>query len=209
MTTTITADEIQRGRSILAYFNTIPWCSTLLNAPNTMILHQAPRQNTPGSTTEDAFWTRTLGTPDTVRGVLSVISSDLAAGYPRVKSCVTLFSLGPGLVGHDGMCHGGMISTLLDEGTGTLINLIEEIERKRDDTYAKKTPFTLNTETKYIKAVPAPGVVLIRSVLEQVDGKKRLVLGIVEDGKGNVLCEARYNFLLLDRGRTNDHMAKL
>lgn len=206
---TATKEEIEHGRSILAYFNTIPWCSSLLKAPNTTIYHHLPRHNNTGGLTEHAFWNRTLATPDTIRGVLSITSSNLAAEYPRINEYITLFSLGPGLAGYGGMCHGGMISVLLDEATGTLIHLLEEIETREVDGYARKSAFTLDTQMTYKKAVPAPGVVLVRSTLERLNGKQRLVHATIEDENGNVLCEARYNFIVLNKGRGVDLMAKL
>lgn len=102
-----------------------------------------------------------------------------------------------------------MIGTLFDEATGTLVNLLEEIETREVDGYARKSAFTLNMQITYKKAVPAPGIVLVRSRLERVAGKQRLVCAMIEDEKGNVLCEARYNFIVLNKGRGMDIMAKL
>lgn len=199
------ADEIRRGYSNLAHFNTIPWCSTLINAPNTTILHQLPR----GGPASDMFWTRTLRDQDTIKGVITIISSELAPEYPRIKSSITFYSFGSGVVSHKGMCHGGLTYTLFDEAMGTFVGLVEDIEAQENEGYIKKSSFTLKCEVTYKKPVPAPGVVLVRSTLDGIEGKVRRVIGTLEDEKGNVLCEAKGEWLAVDRRWQAEWYAKL
>lgn len=107
------------------------------------------------------------------------------------------------------MAHGGMIATLLDDATGKLVNTIEDFELEENPKYARKSTFTLKMETTYRKPVPAPGVVLVRSILDCVEGKKRYVTGTLENEEGVVLCEAKTVFLILDKDRPSSSTAKL
>lgn len=144
------------------------------------------------------FWTKTLRNPDVVHGAIIVVPSDLALEYPRVKSSITLYSFGPGTAGHPGICHGGFVYILFDEATALLVGYLEDTEAQENKAYVRKHFYTLKVEVSYRKPVPAPGVVLIRSKIDHIEGRKRSVIATLEDEKGDVLCEAKALFLLVD-----------
>ena len=94
-----------------------------------------------------------------------------------------LLSLGTGIDGIAGVLHGGLIGFLLDEVTGVPV-------------YVQAEGYFVTGEMKirYLKPVTTPGVILCRSWVEAEsnerihEGKKLKVIGIVEDGMGEILA---------------------
>lgn len=101
---------------------------------------------------------------------------------------------------HPGRVHGGMICTLFDDAMSCLVACIEDTEVLLNKGYMAKTVFTLKSDVSYRKPVPAPGVILIRSKIVQIERRKRIVTATLEDEKGTVLCESGAEYLAVDRG---------
>lgn len=93
--------------------------------------------------------------------------------------------LGRGLCGHDGIVHGGLLATLLDESLArtAIINLPE------------KVGVTAKLSLSYRAPTRADQFVVIRTFLVEVNGRKALVRGRVEDLQGTVLVEADAMFV--------------
>ena len=106
-----------------------------------------------------------------------------------------LLEFGPDLAGHLGICHGGVLSTVLDEVMGTLAILYCGSN--------EKGIFTANLTVDFRKPVPAPGMVLVRARIERREGRKIFaaadVIGVpygVHDGKEAHLTQGRGLFIM-------------
>jgi len=88
--------------------------------------------------------------------------------------------LGRGLCGHDGIIHGGLLATLLDESLGRMaINNLPE-----------KVGVTARLSLKYRAPTMADQFVVIKVRMEEVKGRKVIASGCIEDLSGTVLVEA-------------------
>lgn len=93
---------------------------------------------------------------------------------------LTLYALGSGASGHAGISHGGLIATLLDQQTGSLVVADP----------ATPQPRTVYCNVRYLRPVPLPGAVLVRAWKSKVQGRKHWVMGEIQDGEGVVLASA-------------------
>ncbi|KAI6044010.1 HotDog domain-containing protein [Pisolithus marmoratus] len=93
--------------------------------------------------------------------------------------------VGRGLCGHDGIVHGGLLATLLDESLArTAINNLPD-----------KIGVTANLSINYRAPTFADQFIIIKVRLLEKRGRKVQVSGQVEDLKGNVLVEANGTFV--------------
>jgi len=88
--------------------------------------------------------------------------------------------VGRGLCGHDGIVHGGLLATLLDETLArtAMLNLPE------------KVGVTANLNINYCAPTRADQFIVIRIHLLEARGRKARVSATMEDTDGNVLIEA-------------------
>ncbi|KAJ7235155.1 HotDog domain-containing protein [Mycena haematopus] len=120
------------------------------------------------------------------------------------SAAVMFVHLGRGLCGHDGIVHGGMLATLLDEALGrnAIINLPE------------KVGVTATLSLKYKAPTRADQFVVIKTELVEVNGRKARVAGRVETLDGTLLVEADTLFIqpryakLLNTAIVRQHMGE-
>ena len=79
-----------------------------------------------------------------------------------------------------GRCYGGFVGFMLDEG---MVLLVERVVEN-----ARLIIATGELKIRFLKPVLTPGVVLVRGVLEGIEGRKVRVKGSVEDGTGVVFA---------------------
>jgi len=93
--------------------------------------------------------------------------------------------VGSALCGHEGIVHGGLLATLLDETLGrqALINLPEKIG------------VTAYLHLNYKAPTRADQFLVIKTRLIEAKGRKSKVAGVIEDMDGNVLVEAEALFI--------------
>ncbi|TFK62371.1 Thioesterase/thiol ester dehydrase-isomerase [Pluteus cervinus] len=93
--------------------------------------------------------------------------------------------LGRGLCGHDGIVHGGLLATLLDESLArvAIMNLPD------------KVGVTAKLSINYRAPTIADQFVVIKVKLEGAEGRRSQVSGRVEDLKGTLLVEATATFV--------------
>ncbi|KAH9888547.1 Thioesterase/thiol ester dehydrase-isomerase [Cubamyces lactineus] len=93
--------------------------------------------------------------------------------------------VGRALCGHEGVIHGGLLATLLDESLArvALLNLPE------------KVGVTANLNINYKAPTLADQFIVIKVKLDEAKGRKSRVSGTVEDMAGNVLVEANALFI--------------
>ncbi|KAG0704964.1 HotDog domain-containing protein [Suillus ampliporus] len=101
------------------------------------------------------------------------------------SEAVVVVHVGRGVCGHDGIIHGGLLATILDESLArtAIINLPEKIG------------VTANLSINYRAPTFADQFIVVRISLIDKAGRKSKVIGKVEDLKGNVLVEAHATFV--------------
>jgi len=91
-----------------------------------------------------------------------------------------LVHVGRGLCGHDGIVHGGLLATLLDEA----------LARTATQNLPEKIGVTANLTVNYRAPTRADQFVVMKIRLLEAKGRKVRVTGTVEDLDGNVLIDA-------------------
>ncbi|CCM05321.1 uncharacterized protein FIBRA_07535 [Fibroporia radiculosa] len=121
--------------------------------------------------------------------------------------------VGRALCGHEGIIHGGLLATLLDETLGrqasarrhpyrALLNLPEKIG------------VTAYLHLNYRAPTRADQFIVIKTRLIEISGRKAKVAGVIEDMQGTVLAEAEALFIqpkyakLLDSKRLRELMGE-
>ncbi|KAJ7124703.1 HotDog domain-containing protein [Mycena filopes] len=111
--------------------------------------------------------------------------------YPlaRVKKdeseAVVFVHLGRGLCGHDGIVHGGLLATLLDEA----------LARNAITNFPEKVGVTATLSLNYRAPTRADQFVVLKTKLVELNGRKATVSGRVEDLDGNLLVDATALFI--------------
>ncbi|KAH7887025.1 HotDog domain-containing protein [Phlebopus sp. FC_14] len=101
------------------------------------------------------------------------------------SEAVVIVHVGRGLCGHDGIIHGGLLATLLDESLArTAINNLPD-----------KIGVTANLAINYRAPTFADQFIVMRIRLTEKNSRKAKVSGQVEDVKGNLLVEANATFV--------------
>ncbi|KAF7335693.1 UPF0644 protein PB2B4.06 [Mycena venus] len=107
----------------------------------------------------------------------------------RVKNdeseAVIFVHLGRGLCGHDGIVHGGLLATLLDEA----------LARNAITNLPEKVGVTATLSLTYRAPTRADQFVVLKTQLVELKGRKATVVGRVEDLQGNLLVEANGLFV--------------
>jgi thioesterase superfamily protein 4 len=173
--------------NIRAQFSTAPWAVKLFDDPTLQPFYNSVFQPT---LTANSFIGNTLKTQDTIAAWQS-FQKKLEPGaedqYPEVLG---LIKLGGGVNGHFDTCHGGFVSTLLDETTGNAAELAKP---------ADKSTMTAYLNIQYKKPVMTPSMILARAVLVRKEGRKIYVKGSIEDGNGGVMATAEALYIVVDK----------
>ena len=184
------------------HFERIPWCKTLISDPTFTTTRTAARKFKPS--TEDSLFSETLKTATTIPACLTLykkapggLASDAVSqsggtggdgtgtgtnGY--IDEVKTLYQLEDGMNGHPHMCHGGIISTIIDDVMGELLTL------NRISGALRQATVTASLNVRYLKPVRTPGVVVVTARLREVRERKFYIESDVGDGEGVVLAEA-------------------
>ncbi|KAM6499898.1 HotDog domain containing protein [Amanita muscaria] len=101
------------------------------------------------------------------------------------KESIVFLHVGRALCGYDGVVHGGLLATVLDESLGrtAIINLPD------------KVGVTANLDLKYKAPTRADQFIVIKTKLDGIQGRKAFVSGRVEDLQGTLLVEATATFI--------------
>jgi len=102
------------------------------------------------------------------------------------ESC-TFVHVGRGLCGHDGIIHGGLLATLLDE----------TLARTALSNLPEKIGVTAKLSLDYRAPTRADQFIVIKTTLTKAKGRKAEVSGRVETLDGTLLVEATYVILRL------------
>ncbi|KAK4113445.1 hypothetical protein N656DRAFT_778207 [Canariomyces notabilis] len=117
----------------IAYFRAIPWCAARLSAcssplssppsepktaTKTIITQCTSRQLRPAGDNQDLLMSRTLNHADAIPAYIMFYAEPADDPAQLVSEVQSFAALGPMVNGWDGICHGGIVVTLLDEAMG-------------------------------------------------------------------------------------------
>ena len=158
----------------------LPWCEALRHDPSMESMTTFSRiQHT--ASTENALFATTLNSPNTVRASETFLKRS-ADCRPAGNSVYQLFSLGSGLNSISGVCHGAMVTLMLDEAFAQLMTSL----------FARDELVTGELVVSFKRPLKTPAVVLCRTwFAKEPEGRKHYLNGEVQDGFGYVYAEGR------------------
>jgi acyl-coenzyme A thioesterase PaaI-like protein len=171
-------------------FASVPWCSELLSNPDVEVC--IPPCRASGKDVEYELWERTLSTSNTIPEFLALYTRT-EKNDSRIHNIKLLANLKNGLDGFPGVCHGGMVATLLDESMVSLI--LMNVSRG-----ALSCPWygTVSLNLLFQKPVKTPATVLVAVNLDKVEGRKLHITATLQDGSGKALAKCSAMFVGLD-----------
>jgi len=98
---------------------------------------------------------------------------------------IVFLHLGRGLCGHDGIVHGGLLATVLDE----------TLARTAILNFPAKVGVTARLELNYKAPTMADQIVVIKTRIAELKERKAVVSGRIEDLNGTLLVEASGTFV--------------
>ncbi|OTA89819.1 hypothetical protein M434DRAFT_398367 [Hypoxylon sp. CO27-5] len=171
------------------HFASIPWCAQHLLGSR--IITGVPSSRLPKSNGEDSLYAETLKSQTTILAMLEVYEEPILP-TERVNSIKTFLTLGPGLNGHAGVAHGGIVAAILDEVIGLLMPINQQRGFMPDLPY-----MTAFLNTTFLKPVPTCATILAQAKILKVEGRKYFAEGWIEDGHGVILARAEALYVAL------------
>ena len=163
----------------------LPWCCALFDSPAWKVIPTLSRQRPKGDT-ENSLLADSLWNDRGVRAMQTFIKSNNRS--PSDMEVLQLFSLGSGINGISGTCHGAIISLMLDEGAAQLATGL----------FGRYEIVTGALNVRFKRRLETPRVVLCRAWLEgPVQERKLTIKGTVEDGVGGVFATGETIFVRL------------
>lgn len=195
----------QAAAAQIAYFRAIPWCAAHLANPNLVIDQSVSRRLS--LTPRDTLLSRALNTIDAIPAYITFFTplppspspspSDSSSGPALIKEVKSFIALGPMLNGWEGICHGGMVVTLLDEVMGQVF-----AANKTQGLMVNIPVMTGYLNTRFEKPVRTgsaeqASVVLVTGRMVRHEGRKYWMEGDVRGEDGVVLARAEAMFVML------------
>ncbi|KAF8060710.1 mitochondrial protein [Lyophyllum atratum] len=173
-------ESIALTESLEQQLQSLPLLQTLRNKPDGEEWYEVrPYKNFPEERRVNSL------TSGALRGPGKLALYPLARVKRDESESYVFTHLGRGLCGHDGIIHGGLLATLLDE------TLARTAIANLPDKVGVTAQLTLN----YRAPTRADQFVVIRTFLEEAKGRKVTVSGRVEHLDGTVLVEAKATFV--------------
>lgn len=170
-------------------FESIPWCKNILDDP-AFAVEECPSRIPKPETREDALLAQTLKSSDTIEGWVSLYRRHGANLKDEVR---TLLSLRPGLNGYPGVCHGGIVATMLDEVMSILVS------QCRLSQGLPGHNVTADLHITYVKPVPTPAVILCKAKVKDIKGRKYYVDAEIVNENGVVWAKADGLFVSIQK----------
>ncbi len=174
-------------------FLSIPWCRRVLDEKDYKVVTLDPRQPRLDGTSHGLI-RKTLNNKLTIEHFLALYKG-VNAGPLDAYELRVLLTLNGGLDGWDGVCHGGITATILDEVMSMLAQYYAHSHGKFHDA-----ELTADLRVKFVKAVPTPSIMLVRAWMTRVEGRKYYVGSEMRNGDGEILVTAESLFIL-SKGR--------
>ncbi len=165
------------------HFRSIAWCRKHLAPANNVVMFDPGCRRVKAST-EDTLYAQTLNTAQTISAFMLFYErpADDSSPVEELKAFVTL---GSGLDGFAGVCHGGIVATILDE----VLGLMTPLNRKRG-AIPPMIYMTAFLNTTYVRPVATPGTYLVTARIVERRGRKLSVEGRIWDENSDVLAKA-------------------
>jgi len=126
-------------------------------------------------------WKKNSLTAGALRGPGKLAFAPLVRVKKDESESIVFAHVGRRLCGHEGIVHGGLLATLLDEGMGrTAINNLPG-----------RMGFTANLSVNYRSPAAADQFIILKTKLSKLEGRKVWVDGVIEDPNGIVLADAK------------------
>lgn len=158
------------------------WIQKLLSDPDVQWTKQVPR----GENTSNAMFEKTLAGPDCIKAHLSFNRPTKEPDSIHDSEECFLMSLGSNVDGMTGRAHGGFDGLVLDQISGSCAH------------HAQPDPIPPATATMtvdYKLPVSTPCVILARSWLIEMTGRKLWIKAVMEDSEGRTLAAAKTLFI--------------
>ncbi|KAJ7334874.1 HotDog domain-containing protein [Mycena albidolilacea] len=172
--------SLEHTAALEATLQSLPALTALRTAPDAADWYETR----PHAALPDSARTHKL-TIGALRGPGRLALFPLARVRKDESAAVVFVHLGRGLCGHDGIVHGGLLATLLDEALG----------RNAITNFPEKVGVTATLSLKYKAPTRADQFVVMKTHLVSVDGRKARVAGRVETLDGTLLVEAEALFI--------------
>lgn len=173
----------------IAHFRSVPWCARLLEDDESLIIQVSPNR-TVLQGLENQFIASTINSSSTISDWL-LFHKRPVTGEHSIETLNALIALGYGVTGFPGSLHGGMVSVIFDEVAGLHIVLNGHVP----GTELDKSFRTAYINTSFMKPVPTPATVLVRSWIAKVEGRKHWIKAQIEDGEGQALAKAEVLYI--------------
>lgn len=173
----------------ITHFKTIPWCARLLEDDGSLTVHVSPNRTVlPGL--ENKFIASTINSNSTISNWVLLYKRPVIKNS-GIETLNALISLEEGMTGFPGSLHGGLVSVIFDEVAGLHIVL----DGHNPGTELDKSFRTAYINTSFMKPVPTPATVLVRSWIAKVEGRKHWVRAQIEDGNRQALARAEVLYI--------------
>ncbi|PHH77511.1 hypothetical protein CDD80_533 [Ophiocordyceps camponoti-rufipedis] len=182
--------------SAVAHFSSVTWVADRLRRPGGVLF--IPQGFNPGSPLGDQFIGDTLGrNPRALRHMLCLFyptDGQLTNGAHPIDRIETFFSVGVGLSGYEGVMHGGVICSLLDESLGIVHELNAALGKQHP---AGRSHMTASLSVDFRRPVPVPADVCVEAWVEGVEDRKAFMRAEMKGADGVVLASARSTWVTL------------
>ncbi|KAI7898561.1 HotDog domain-containing protein [Cokeromyces recurvatus] len=115
-----------------------------------------------------------------LRGPGMIITTPVVFYNKTYTECTTVLHLGKNVCGHDGIIHGGLAATILDEGLASVAV----------PALPNKIGFTANLNVNYRKPIKSDQWVVMKSKLDKIEDRKAYVSAFIESLDGQLFTEA-------------------
>ena len=182
------------------HFVSIPWCLPLLQHPRLSLLHD---EEPIDDDTRNLFFTKLLLSEGAISAFLMFYYETDEKLNPQdltpVPEIFMLVDAKKNVSGWPGVSHGGYISTLFDVigGWHAQCNINRSIEQGHLPKGNRM--MTVSLQVTYAKPVLVDRVVLLKSWVEKVDGRKMHIQMTLEDESRVLLCRGGLVALITSR----------
>ncbi|KAK3365626.1 HotDog domain-containing protein [Lasiosphaeria ovina] len=196
----------------LAHFDAIPWVRKQIDdavARDSSVVVEQSYSRVLKPRGEDALVSRTLNRPDAIAGFITLYtpppspspsptttastSTPQPPPPPLVREITAYLTLGPSVNGWAGICHGGIVMTVLDEVMGQL----PAVNKLRGAMVPALPLMTAYLNTRFLAPLRTGTTVVATARLIRVDGRKHFMEARICDERGEVLAEADALFVVL------------
>ncbi|KAM4054507.1 thioesterase superfamily protein [Hirsutella rhossiliensis] len=159
-----------------------------------------PQCFNPASDRHDQFVGSTLANaPRALRHMLCLFRPDdahhLRDPSRPVARVSALFSFGDGLSGYEGLLHGGMAATMMDETLGTINELNKALAKA--DALFDASSVTASLNITFRRPIPVQGEVCVTAWVESIQGRKTNMKCELTGPDGKVLASATSTWVAL------------